>query len=974
MRQSYHRFRCSLLPLLAAVLLGPVVGHAQSTGVVQGRVVDANEGSPLPGANVVVEGTSVGTSTNQDGQFRLPNVPTGEQTLTVSFVSYQTSEKTVKVEAGQSTTVNVELASEVLEGEEVVISGLRRSQFRSVNQKRQSLNIVDALAADRIGNLPEKNVAEAVQRLPGIVLRNDRTEGRFVSIRGGAANLNNVTLNGNTLASTAGSRATALDLLPAEMVSNVEVTKAVTPDMSGNAIGGAVNIQTLTAFDRTGSFAFGTIRSLDHQQQVPGLGDTKFPFRANVTAGTKLGSSNDVGLLVSASGSRRDFTTSGLKAENWAWAEEEDLPTTNVPEGFEQTVERNTRRRFALNASLDWRPTDQTSVYLRPYYTYTDEEGLDNELEYVLKGIDGETPTMTENGARFPGGYGSVDLSFQQEEETLWGTNLGFEQNFAGNVTWSVSGTYTRGYLEGGGPDGEFQTPGDDVDNPQAAGVADMSRFLFNFYPENPQYIGDGSNYTANPVDVEYRENTENTYAAKTDLRIPFELGSGSAYVKTGGQVLLRDKSVDAADIEFSYTGDGSLSLARYAAPSIETVQVSNTLFPFADTEAFANDFLNNVCNPTSNRLSGDRSCQNPNSPYEINEEEVQAEDVENDSENQESIYAGYGMTSADFGRLTVLAGARVEYTSTSSTRYQLLEAEGVGGFETSSDTYDNSYVDVLPSVHLTFEATDNLQIRGAWTNTIGRPDYTELSAFSEVAIEGNEASVNQGNPDLAPYEAMNFDLSTEYYFSNGGLVSVAGFYKMIDNPIYSFTEVETDVQNPYEQGPATLNRLERTQQRNADSGSVLGLETTYQQPFTFLPAPLSGLGINSNLTVTDSEVDVPNRGDLPFFQQADLVYNVVPYFQKAGFEARVALNYRGDYLLALDDTRINDTYVAERTTVDINASYAFEGLLGEPTLLFQVENVTNEPEVEYAGGNTSRLVGHYLSGRTVTVGVSTNF
>jgi TonB-dependent receptor len=969
MAKSYvQSATCSLLFLIA--LLFPPLAAAQSTGTVQGRVVDAADGSPLPGANVVVEGTSIGTSTNQNGRYQLQNVPTGEQTLVVSYVSYQETTADITVSAGETLNRTFDLKSRVLETGEVVVTGLRKTQFRSVTQKKQALNVVDVLSADDIGNLPEKNVAEAVQRLPGIVLRNDRTEGRFVSIRGGAANLNNVTLNGNTLASTAGSRATALDLLPAEMVSNIEVTKAVTPDMPGNAIGGSINISTLSAFDRSGSFAFGTFRGLTHDQQVSTLADTKFPFRANVTAGTKVGPDDEIGVLVSASGSRRDFTTSGLKAENWNFANEEDLPTTNVPEAQEQIVERNKRRRFALNTSFDWRPTDQTSVFLRPYYTYTDEEGIDNELEYVLKGGDTD-PSVLENGGTFPAGYGSVDLSAIGEEESLWGTNLGFEHDFGGALTWSASGTYSRGYLERSGPDGEFQTPGEDSVNPRAAGVADMSSFLFDFYPKDPQYISDASNYTANPVDLEYQENTENTYAAKTDVRVPFQVSRIPGYVEVGGKFKLRDKSVDAADIEYNYEGDGSLSLAKYAAPRVQTQQVGNGLFPFADTDAFASDFLNNLCNPTDNRLSGDRSCQNPNSPYVINAEEVQTEDVENDSENEETIAAGFAMASAEFGSLTALAGARVEHTSTSSTRFQLLENES--GLNTTSQTFDKSYTDILPSVHLTYQATSNLQFRAAWSNSIGRPDYEKLASFSEVEVEGSEASVVEGNPKLDPFEAMNFDLSAEYYFANGGLFSVAGFYKQIDNPIYRFTETETNVSNPFGNGE-TFSRVQRTQERNADSGSVLGLEASYQQPFTFLPAPLNGLGINSNLTVTDSEVDVPNRGDLPFFQQADLVYNVVPYYQKAGFELRVAVNYRGEYLLSLAESRVNDTYVADRTTVDVNAKYEFTDLPGQPTLLFQAENVTNEPEVEYAGGNEDRLLFHYLSGRTVGFGVSVEF
>ncbi|WP_103028152.1 TonB-dependent receptor [Salinibacter altiplanensis] len=973
--QSRYILFLTLLFVALSSLLVPNAA-AQSTGVVAGRVVDAGDGTPLPGANVIVDGTSTGASTGAEGRFKIRAVPTGTRRLVVSYVSYQDTTVTVEVRGDRTATRTLELRSEVTEAGEVVVTGLRESQMRSVNQKRQAPNVVDALSADDIGNLPEKNVAEAVQRLPGIVMRNDRTEGRFVSIRGSAANLNNVTLNGNSMASTAGSRATALDLLPAEMVSNVEVTKAVTPDMPGNAIGGSVNISTLSAFDRDGSFLFGSVRGLTHEQQVSGLRDNKFPFRANLTGGTQFGTDDQFGVLISASGSRRDFTTSGLKAESWEYALEEGLPTTNVPEAQEQIVESNRRSRYALNGSFDWRPSARTSVYVRPYYTYTDEEKLDNEMEYALLGQPEELEAGAgfENGARFPEGFAEVDLSFTEEEESLWGTSAGFEHDFDNSIAWSASGTYSRGVLDGFSPDGEFAL---EEGTEKAAGVADMSNFLFDFFPENPKYIRDGSNYTANDIDLEYEENTENTYSAKTDVQVPFTLSEVPGYLKVGGQFSRRDKVVKGADIENIYEGDGSLTLGDYQAPRVQTVQVGNSLMPFANTDAFTSDFLNEICNPPSNRrFSGDRSCRNPDSPFVLNEEEVAQEDAENDSKNEESIYAGYAMASAEFGALTALAGVRLEHTSTSSTRFELVFDEG-GEFETGSETFENAYTDVLPSVHLTFDASDNLKFRGAWSNTIGRPDYDDLASFSEVEINdtGNQlrASVNEGNPDLKPYRAMNFDLTAEYYIPNGGLASVAGFYKRIDNPIYEFESEERGVQDPFGDG-RTFDRVQREQERNADLGTILGLEATYQQPFTFLPAPFDGLGLNSNLTVTDSEVDVPSReGDFPFFEQADLVYNAVPYFQKAGFETRVALNYRGDYLLDLGDTPVEDTYVKERTTVDVNASYEFNDVLAQPTLMVQIENVTNEPEVEYEG-QEENLGYHFLSGRTVTIGFSAEF
>ncbi|MCS4192142.1 hypothetical protein GGP50_000337 [Salinibacter ruber] len=185
-----------------------------------------------------------------------------------------------------------------------------------------------------------------------------------------------------------------------------------------------------------------------------------------------------------------------------------------------------------MNASLDWRPNKNVEVYLRPYYTFTDEKKLDNELEYNMvydpEDYPGDPrPSMTESGARFARGFGSVDLSDTDEEESLWGGNLGVEHQFDGAVTLSASGSYSRGVLDRRQEDAEFETP----ETTRASGVADMGNFLFDYYPENPDYVGNGANYTANEVDLEYNENTENTYAAQADLRVPFSSAGLSGYV-----------------------------------------------------------------------------------------------------------------------------------------------------------------------------------------------------------------------------------------------------------------------------------------------------------------------------------------------------------------------------------------------------------------------------------------------------------
>jgi uncharacterized ubiquitin-like protein YukD len=154
MAKRYLPYLTYSLLFLTLFFLAPLPSAAQSTGTVQGRIVDASDGSPLPGANVVVNGTGIGTSTDQNGRYQIPNVPTGDQTLVVSYVSYQQKTVDVTVPANQSVAKTVDLKSRVLETGEVVVTGLRKTQFRSVTQKKQALNVVDVLSADDIGNLP----------------------------------------------------------------------------------------------------------------------------------------------------------------------------------------------------------------------------------------------------------------------------------------------------------------------------------------------------------------------------------------------------------------------------------------------------------------------------------------------------------------------------------------------------------------------------------------------------------------------------------------------------------------------------------------------------------------------------------------------------------------------------------------------------------------------------------------------------
>ncbi|MEM8965457.1 MAG: carboxypeptidase-like regulatory domain-containing protein, partial [Bacteroidota bacterium] len=302
--------------IVSMVFYQSVVAQTQ-TGRVTGKVTDAQTGDLLPGTTVMIQGTALGTATDVDGRYLIPKAPVGELTLVISSVGYQGQEVTVNVVPGKEVTADMELAVSSTQLADITITGLRKSQIDAINRKKQALNTKEVLTTNDIGRLPDINVAEAAQRVSGVSIETDNGEGRFISIRGIQPALNNVTLNNSNIGSTSDGRETPLDLLPVEMISSIEVTKAVTPDMEGTGIGGAININTISAFDKAApQFFIASIDGLIQNQQAD-YQDDKFPFRVAATAGKRFGENEKFGAVVSANFFRRDFSVSILDPDRW---------------------------------------------------------------------------------------------------------------------------------------------------------------------------------------------------------------------------------------------------------------------------------------------------------------------------------------------------------------------------------------------------------------------------------------------------------------------------------------------------------------------------------------------------------------------------------------------------------------------------------------------------------------------------------
>ena len=242
------RVRAGFALLLSlSVLLGlPTGASAQSASIV-GTVLDAQTGLALSGVTVRVQGTDVGTVSNADGRFALRGVSTGAQTLSITYLGYGTTTQNVNVTGGV-VGVRIALTPQAIDVDGLTVVSRRRGQAAALGQQQASSTITNVVASDQIGRFPDANIGDAVKRIPGIVVIQDQGEARFGLIRGTEPRLNSVMINGERIPSAeAEVREVQLDLVPSDMVSQVEVTKALTPDMDADAIGGAVNLVTRAA-------------------------------------------------------------------------------------------------------------------------------------------------------------------------------------------------------------------------------------------------------------------------------------------------------------------------------------------------------------------------------------------------------------------------------------------------------------------------------------------------------------------------------------------------------------------------------------------------------------------------------------------------------------------------------------------------------------------------------------------------------
>jgi len=904
---------------------------------VSGAVTDVRNTVNFEGAIVRIEGLEGSATSDARGRFRLSNVTVGSHTLVISYVGAGDTRFEIDVPEGGLVMGDVAIGGEALE--EVIVYGQAAAFASALNQERSAVNVISALDTDAMGQFPDQNVAESLRRLSGVTVENDQGEGRYVVIRGMDPDLNSTSINGVRATAAEPRRALQLDVIPSDVLDGIEISKTLTPDMDGDAIGGSINIKTLSAFSRKGAYA--KARAETSYNELREEWSPKVSFAGSNIF--ELSSGKRLGVAAAISWNDRQLLADNNEADDW----EEAGNGADFIEEFQPRLYTIDRERIGGTLNFDLDVSDSTTLRLYTLYSkFTDTE-LRNRLTFKLDSLD--EATVTNQFAE----YGEAELERDTKDRDQTAENLSISFGSETQLTnWLIETTFGYNYAKEETPDqveavwvAEF-IPGDGIIPPGAATVLSLNH-------SNPQVpvvesafeslLYDDTLYELDEIETKDEKNEDTQYSLRLDMGRDTGFGS----MKFGVKARWREKKTDE-EIGL-WSGDGTWFLSDVPNPGGgDAYGFPQEMNPVPDTQGIRDI------------LAGGTG---------IDFEAIDAEIDSNvaDFIFDENVLAVYGMGSWDIGPLVITAGIRVEWTDLDSRGniVELVEEgnNGPDGMPVAEDTVfvtpvreTNSYSDILPSINMRYEFRENLIGRASAHRSVVRPRVEDVAFRAEV--DGDE--IELGNPLLDPFRAWNVDASLAFYPTELSVLSAGIFWKSIEDFIFIQTI------DDYDFAGRTFD--EATIALNGKDADVLGIELNYQQHFGFLGAPWDAFLIAINYTYVDTEATTDDRKvNLP--KQSRNIASFMLGYDKHGFDLRLAMKYRDRYIDELEGEG-EDRYTDTHLQWDLTAKYR----INDSWLVYaEIANLGNEPEYYYSGRRT-RVLQYDEFGTTSALGVQYNF
>lgn len=937
------------LLILTALLSLTAFSISAQTGTIQGLITDEN-GVYVPGANVVIEDIKKGDISNFDGKFTLLSVPVGKHIITVSYLGYKNLTQNIFVKEDETVAIKFILKSESVELDVIQIKTYRLSgQSKALNIQKNNINITNVVSTDQIGKFPDANIGDAVKRIPGITMQVDQGEARNIIVRGLSPQLNSVTLNGSRIPSAEGdNRNIQMDLIPSDMIQSIQVNKAITPDMDADALGGSVNLVTKTAplgFRLSSTLGSG-INTITNKRILNGsilIGDRskneKFAWMISGTINDNDFGSDDV---------EAEWTDTFGYFDGTGEVEMSVNPYANV---FEERTYLVQRIRRSFSANFDYQINNDNNIYFKSMYNWRDDRENRFRLEHEILDaediemgdftITNNTPTMfpVEVKRQSKGGINNNrNKNRRLEDQKMQNYSLGGNHIF-GKVKMDWMSSFAKASEERLNERyAEFESEyfiNNDISNTRFPSYSAVNTSDFN----------DISSFEFGEITEENQFTKEEDINAFVNFELPSDFfGKGDGIIKFGLRGLfktkLRENSFYEYDLEDTYPTLASVPTKDYSDPNY-----------LAGSQYQAGLFAD----------------ENWLGSLDLSDGEIVQDEFLRDNYNvKENVFAVYLMTNQKLSdKLSLLAGLRLEHTKLKATGNNIIDEDTLDGTLTKESSYSN----VMPGLHFKYDASNKTVLRFAWTNTLARPNYADITPTLDVVTGDEEVYI--GNPDLKPTISMNFDLMAETYFENVGILSGGLFYKKIKDFIYTFQrETTSDEFGDYSNENTT--GFEVYQPLNGDKASIFGIELALQKKLDFLPSFLKNLSIYANYTYLTSNAngirneDGDERNDLDLPNTTPNMFNASLGYTDDKISARLSANFSDAYIDEIGGNDFEDRYYDKQFFLDFNANFSVNNNL---SLYAKINNLTNQP-LRYYQGVSNRTMQMEYYGRRITFGL----
>ena len=924
-------------------------------GTLQGIVTDSLTNESLFGASIMLVGTSQGAATNFNGEYKIANIPAGEHRIKVSYIGYLTKIIKILVKDGETLELSVQMTTQRIEGKTIVVTAQAQGQLGAINQQLSSNTITNVVSADKIRQLPDDNAATALSRLPGVSLMN----GDQIVIRGVEAKLNQVLVNGIQMPSTdMNDRATNLGFISSNMLSGIEVIKAITPDMDANTVGGVVNLKLASAqpglhFD---VMAQGNYNSSDRTTDT-------YKFWASVS---NRYFDDKLGVFLQGNADRTDggnqkanITLAGPNGAGSLKYGQAVYITTDANFEYDQDIVDTRGWSIILDYKLPHGKIIMQNTYAA---TAVDQRNNINDLSFTNTVIN----------------Y-TIDRNKYGKE--LWINSLQAENSFGNvKVEGSLSHSYTDQYTKIAYQSGEWCQFENASSYEHPFGTDSTGKPIIYTSPAQQMAMPLSRTFgifdNINPSDPDSAKlggwcsaltNTfkQHLYNAALDVSVPVAFSNDiTGTFKAGGKFIrtTRDNDFnryfarsDAYGAVHDYFGTDKYISSSQNLPFdyVKETNFKRGKYFLSDEYNFKNGFQY-VINTDIYDNFLQRAITGWQTPLKLDDSWA------NDFKGAETFSAGYAMATFNiFDNITLLGGVRFEaynmdyhaqttfithpiYGDAISTEPgTILELpDNTPGLDTMKHAVPYSVNNVnrtdrnyFPDVQLKYKFNEWSDLRLAYTTGIARPDYSAI--IPKVVVYPSD-HLDVGNPLLRPTKARNVDAILSVFSNKIGLFTINGFYKELRDVIY-YTNVyysqvpkyyggdvaipdSAFLHNHFAYNVSSSNKV-YTYLNNNNTGYIRGVEIDWQTNFWYLPQPLNALVLDVNYTKSASHLDYRILTPIPLIsydahhhqvityatrdttfsgrlvQQANDVLNAAIGIDYKGFSGRLSFNMRGNVI-----------------------------------------------------------------------------